>query len=546
MKKIKKIFMIASLLSLIVAGFSVSSSAANGFHTPPWNGKFYYIKSVASGNKDEGYFDLPGRNYRFKKGSKFQTWSKDTKVPHDQIFSFMYAGGDYCYIRSASRGFIDVSGSKNADGVPLIAWSRNNSQNQKFRLKHMGDGKWKIYTSWGRVLATKGGKTNNGTPIHTWRDHTADNSMWYIIDFRTKKKYEIASGVKGKLESYNYKSGKKIAVNPGKTKVEVWTMDRKNRRNPYRKVTEFYTAADGSFNLGKKYDSYKELFLISKSSDRSSAFTAIYPARGKNEIKDFVSNKYLDSNYVLVDTLHRGKQYYYKKGSLYYRANSTITRRYDFYFKDITKINYNKASVRKLMTAIGGRKAVKTDDDLDKTVRRVLKFISQHTKSSMGRDKKAKEAGDYMFRNCRKTPRSAVTRWPTLEEMADTFVKFGFIPMGNCTANSQVAAALMYAAGVPADRMFVSKYHYDMSWYVEHWVLAFKANNRWYSIDPQHARFITNHTMFKKGNLFDNSYFDKVRGSHDHIHPFEAWVLPGSPLQDVPYLGNPKDLDKLK
>lgn len=545
--KKKNIFSVLILISFLIISVSSMLSAGSGYDNPPMNSKWYFIKSVAAGRKDAGYWDQSGRPYRYKRGTKIKTWAKDKGFKNDQLYQFVNAGGGYVYIRSANRmGYVDVEGGKNGNGTKIQIWDRNRSAAQKFRFKHMGDGKWKIYTYWGRIIATKGKKYSNGTTIHTWNDHNTDTAMWYFEDLRTGKNYEIASGVQGKLIGYNISGGRSTIVDPGRTKVEIWTMDRNDRRNPYKKIGDHYTNGNGIFNFGKKYDEYSSIFLLTKSNDRASTYTALYPKSGRLEIKNFITKKYTDSNYVLVDTKYRGKQYYYKKDGIYYRADSTITRRYSFYFKDVDKINYNNASVKKLVAALGGRKNVKTDADLDKTVRRVFKFIALHTKSSMGRDAKAKEAGNYMFRNCRKTTRSPVDRWPTIQEMAETYAKYGFIPMGSCTANSQVAAALMYAAGVPADRMFVAKFHYDMSWYVEHWVLAFKAKNRWYSIDPQHAKFINSHRMFKNGSLFDSTYFDKERGRYNSLMPFEAWVLPGSPLKDVPYLGNPKDLDKLK
>lgn len=506
---------------------------------------YFYIKSVQSGiSGNNGYWDQPGTNPKHKNGTNIAVWTleKYDLNAYDRKYRIVPAGNGYYYIKDVKGSYIDVSGGNNKDGVNIQIWERNKSKAQKLKFKYLGNGRWKIYTYWGRIICLKGKSYKKGTNIHTWKDHSGASTEWYFVNARTKKIYNPKSTSKPKLNAINYNAdGRGANVNPGISEIEIWYMDRNDKRNPYKLKRTIKTDSYGSFYLGKDTDN---VFLLTKTSGRASSFTTLYKRSKDKNLKNLVSYKYEANRYVLVDTLYRGKQYYYKYNNMYYRKNGKITRRDDFFFPELTKINRNNAAVKNLLSDIGAGSTALTDDEIAKRVEGVFNFLRTKKKSSMGsKDPKVQAAMEYIFRNCRKSTTAPVDRWPSFQEIADTYQKFGFVPAGNCTSNSQLAATLLYAAGVPTDKFFVSKFRYNMSWYVEHWVIALKIGRRWHSLDPQHAKQI----KLKSAKDFENPYWEKYLGkTFDYKKPFEAYLLPGSNIKRLPYLGDPSELDSIK
>lgn len=536
-----------SIICFLIFLFTEGGASAAGFETPPVD-SFFFIKSVQAGNNNRGYWDQPGKNSRYKSGDNIAAWSKDGVV--DQMFRFVNAGGEWFYIVSANGGYADVKGGKNGDGVSIQIWTPNNSASQKFRFRHMGNGRWKIYTAWNRAICLANRSDRNGSNIHTWGDHEGPWMEWFFEDSRTLTRYIPGSGgsasneIKGKLQAYDTdENGRRGAVNPGATDIEIWYFDRSDNKEPYKKKALIKTDSKGEFSLGEIYKDYETVFLLSKSEERASVYAPLYPKSGKTSIDSFTSEKYSLPDYLLVDTLYRGKQYYYEKDGYFYRKNGIITNRQDFYFPGLTSLDGNNPAVKKLVSAIGGSSPARTDEEIAKKFSAVYSFFKTWTKNAMGsNDTTVRAADNFMYRNCRKTDSSPLTRWPSFQEMADTYSGYGFIPVGNCTANSQVMATLLYAAGVPSDKFFVAKYHYDMSWYVEHWVIAVNIGKRWYSLDPQFKNVVN----IKGASDFQKAYWERYIGKgHDYKKPFEAWLLPGSTIKGVPYLGDPAELKEI-
>lgn len=137
-----------------------------------------YIKSVQSGESGEqGFWDQPGGPSKFKAGDNLGIWQRDYGI--DQRFRFVPAGNGMFNIVSRNGGCVDVSGGTNGDGVNVQIWKQNNTISQKFSPRYMGEGRWKIFTSWGRVLCTP--RTfANGSNVHTWGDHQGAWTEWYF------------------------------------------------------------------------------------------------------------------------------------------------------------------------------------------------------------------------------------------------------------------------------------------------------------------------------------------------------------------------------
>jgi len=164
---------------------------------------YFYIKSAQAGrNGEQGFWDQPGYPAKYKQGDNISLYSIDYGT--DQQFKFIPAGDGMYYIVSQNGGYADVSGGKDGDGVNMQIWSPNNSASQKFRLQHMGNGRWKIFTSWWRVVCTPRSFAN-GSNVHTWSDHQGEWMEWYFIPAATGKVEQNKSGSINTEQAYHWK-----------------------------------------------------------------------------------------------------------------------------------------------------------------------------------------------------------------------------------------------------------------------------------------------------------------------------------------------------
>jgi len=194
-------------------------------------------------------------------------WAKDNG--RDQRFRFVSAGGGFYHIVSQNGGYVDVAGSRNANGTNILIWTRktSNNSNQKFRFRHIGNGRWKIYTAWGRIICLAGRKHNNGSNIHTWADHKGASTEWYFESVSNGRIYipePAVSGIEGKLEAYNYdSSGRRVKVNPGQSDIGVWVFNPSAPKDKYIKKKTVRT--DPLFFMENKTFEYSSGTMVGSS-----------------------------------------------------------------------------------------------------------------------------------------------------------------------------------------------------------------------------------------------------------------------------------------
>ncbi|MBN1499505.1 MAG: RICIN domain-containing protein [Spirochaetes bacterium] len=190
-KKVLTCLTISVFISVLSGTAVLSVSANDKFDAPPVDG-IWLIKSVQNGQSPrEGYWDQPGKEQYYKNGANIQTWTKEPiRAGNDQNYHFVDAyDGFYSIASMNGDGFVGVDKGKNADGVAVKIFSPDNTAAQKFRFKHMGGGRYKIYTAWFRVLATTGKSVKNGTKIITMMDDGSRATEWYFENVNTGKNY---------------------------------------------------------------------------------------------------------------------------------------------------------------------------------------------------------------------------------------------------------------------------------------------------------------------------------------------------------------------
>jgi hypothetical protein len=119
-----------------------------------------------------------------KKVTLWQAHGKDNQLwvlePQD--------GGTWC-VRNVAGGYLDITGSKDADGTLICAWPKNGQPNQRFRIT---DATEKSATAFakevnivsalagGRVLDAKGAGKANGTEVILYHATGGDNQKWVL------------------------------------------------------------------------------------------------------------------------------------------------------------------------------------------------------------------------------------------------------------------------------------------------------------------------------------------------------------------------------
>ncbi len=151
------------------------------------SGKSVIIQSAMKyGIEPKGYFDLPGLDQP-KAGKNLEVYSLDNGP--DRSFTFRSTGkkGYYNILPANAMFFaLDVENGANTNGTNIRLMEKKGTKAQEFILKYLGEGKYKIYSSNGKVVCTSNRSAENGTNVHLWDDHDGAWTEWYIFDAKTK------------------------------------------------------------------------------------------------------------------------------------------------------------------------------------------------------------------------------------------------------------------------------------------------------------------------------------------------------------------------
>lgn len=153
-------------------------------------GTAFFIQSVQEyGKSNKGFLDVPSNDPIYEQGQNIQVWDLGDKS-NDRLFYIEDIGNGYVKISPAHAvtiGYLDVSGNNSADGTNIHLWDNNNSNAQKFKLKKLGNNKYKIVNANGKVLCLANRSSENGSNVHIWSDHKGAFTEWVFIDPSTNK-----------------------------------------------------------------------------------------------------------------------------------------------------------------------------------------------------------------------------------------------------------------------------------------------------------------------------------------------------------------------
>jgi hypothetical protein len=159
--------------------------------TMPEPTKEVWIQSAMNyGKNNQGFWDVPGKQPTAKNGLQIQSWEMDEGA--DRKFKFVpstrFPG--YYEIHSGLSGYVMENEGGNPEmkknGTSIVLWQRHGGESQVFRIKHLGNGRIRIFNYAENAIHLMGRKNANGTEIAVWGDHDGDWMDWYLVDPVTK------------------------------------------------------------------------------------------------------------------------------------------------------------------------------------------------------------------------------------------------------------------------------------------------------------------------------------------------------------------------
>ncbi len=174
---------------------------------------FYVQTALEDGKSDRGYWDIPGDGKNLKDANELKLWGKDNG--NDRQFKFeKQSDGTYIiYCRAGNSTNVVAQQNNNPkNGLDVRIINKKYGNHKKWRVKHMGEGRFKLYGQNNYVLCTDGRKSKNGTNVHLWADHEGPWMEWVLIKRGSSRKKYIPT-VKTQIS--------KITTNSSKTKSGV-------------------------------------------------------------------------------------------------------------------------------------------------------------------------------------------------------------------------------------------------------------------------------------------------------------------------------------
>jgi hypothetical protein len=163
------------------------------------NKVFMIQSSIEVGKSPSGLWDIPGApnktdgNLKGSKWMSMQVWEREKGDPEDRVFRFNAAQGS-----AAGRYFIYVgrSGHWGVNAIDMTGKIEARSRADHFELKHMGNGRWKIYYKPDVIVCLEANTAKNGTKLVLRPDQNGPHTEWVFFDIATNKSFiPVSTGV---------------------------------------------------------------------------------------------------------------------------------------------------------------------------------------------------------------------------------------------------------------------------------------------------------------------------------------------------------------
>lgn len=243
-KKILKLAAVSALMLVFSAAAGIAQQAHDQYG---FGNRVFLIQSALEvGKSANGLWDIPGAPQKTDgnlKGSKWQhmgLWQREAGDPEDRVFKFRAAQGS-----AAGRYFIYIgrSGHWGVNAIDGTGKIEARSRADHFELKHMGNGRWKIYYKNGMIVAPAAMSAKNGTKLVLLPDQNSLHVQWVFFDTATNRSFVPAStSNSGSGGNYSYKGKLEDAIatkNPGTQYFNYATGDQFNSENEGNKLQAY-------------------------------------------------------------------------------------------------------------------------------------------------------------------------------------------------------------------------------------------------------------------------------------------------------------------
>lgn len=499
------------------------------------SGKTFFIQSVNNyGHNNYGFWDIRGRNLSFKNGQSLVVWQLSDKEK-DRKFRFVNAGLEdghqwyYIYPEyTNNRGRIDVQGGGTNNGTNIQVYSRNNTISQKFRFKHLGKGRWKIYSKTGKILCLEQRSSANGKNIHLWGDHAGAGTEWYFIDVNTNRSLNYTVKPYGRITDAS--TGKAI---PNAT-LTVYN-SAINKLVPHT----IYSNENGKYYFPTLNDIKRSYFMIASA-----------PGYGSKRMDRQVSDSDIEFNFkldkatgsdVLIINGHQGEYFYRKNENGFYYVYGEVKKETNTFFHDNKNRNQD---VIWLMKEIGlDVSPALTDEEIYRQAKLVWDFWKEKSVDVLNKtvtNPKHQKAKDFLMNI---NPYKA-KRWPTISEYARCYKENGCLIKTNRQLNSLTFANLLTLTGIPHSKMAIEVMHIRDIPNNEHWAIILNIKNKWFWLDTRLTNYAFPGPQFfgtiPKGDsrikIGDAPLGHNLQISYDF--PYKIYLFPESSRIQVPLCGD--------
>ena len=180
-----------SLLGLIICTIGIYAQDATIL---PTNQAFWIQSSMNYGKNPGGCWDISGKPQEIVNESSINVWTIDEESNRNFYLKETSKPGWYriAIADAYSKQLISVDGGSinlETSGTNIYSFNDLDRKWQKFRFKHLGEGKFKIYTVSNTAICLEGRKNENGTNVHLWEDHDGAWMEWHLVDPDTRKGY---------------------------------------------------------------------------------------------------------------------------------------------------------------------------------------------------------------------------------------------------------------------------------------------------------------------------------------------------------------------
>lgn len=198
------------MLAVSVPVFSQQAVDQYGFG----NRVFMIQSAIEVGKSANGLWDIPGApnktdgNLKGIKWLNMQVWQRESGDPEDRVFRFRAAQGS-----AVGRYFISI-GRNSSWGINAIEGTgaiEARSRVDHFELKHMGNGRWKIFYTPNLIVCLEANTAKNGTKLVLRPNQNGTHTEWVFFDTATNQSF-IPASTSTSGENYSYKGKLEDAI----------------------------------------------------------------------------------------------------------------------------------------------------------------------------------------------------------------------------------------------------------------------------------------------------------------------------------------------